>query len=262
MASSSWYCKNTAAFHGDRGRYAIELKRSELTFRNQTELKEFCRDIQHYKDQEIDSDHVLYPFLMDMFERHPCLRDQSKSVNGFQLMSKSNPALEDPLFPKEQFRPCYRYRGSEKWYTFALIKCVTSRDTSSGVQHSKAYRGLIRNQIERFRKRQVHACSNCSNTQGRMEVDHILPLKELIAQFESIHGRYDTVVRDGFHYQFLSKEVNKTWKRWHKKNATLRLLCQSCHTTRTRKGTPPKCTSLLFQHRQRQQAKKEKKSLE
>lgn len=204
----------------------VDLTTTGLHFSSQADLKSFIQSIRKLygfhtfnKDGDDGVEHEgkqyrVYDILFDMFSRHP---DHSGLVpGGFRFE-------QGKLFPSEI--ACCFLATDGTWTCFSLMsKCVTGLATTLKQMRSKAFRRAVGDQIAAFKREQ---CVRCGSTK-RLEVDHVKDFSLLVAEF--MIGRGDPMIckEEGL-CCFLSPSFTREWKAFHQANATLQVLCKSCH---------------------------------
>lgn len=192
----------------------IDLLRSQKTFRNKTQLKEYLLDIAEKNlDKEITEQHSLYPFFCDMIDRHyeisyeDGMRFVIHSDNGYNLHNRT----KTPFRRSEKHR-CYVYRPFRKrWDSFSLFrKCVNGRNDSPKTLLAQEYRKSIEPQIQLERLLRPKKCEIC-NSNKLLDVDHF-PLS-----FNAIIHEYNC------------NDNGETFADFHKRIAKYRILCSKCH---------------------------------
>lgn len=87
--------------------------------------------------------------------------------------------------------------------------CITGKHIDKS---TVPYREAIVPQILQFKQDSLLKCCNCSTLQSPFHVDHIYPFRDLLKDFK----------KSGL-------ESIDDWILYHKKYATLQILCQSCN---------------------------------
>ncbi len=106
-----------------------------------------------------------------------------------------------------------------------------------------AMRSSVDEQIFQFKKNNPEKCVLCTNT-DKLHVDHIIHFDEIALNFINIMENENINIPNTFgdtndetHRRcFLEIDNNfkNKWIDYHYKNATLRMLCQTCNLTRTK----------------------------
>ncbi len=209
--------------------------KSPSDFKTKKDLTEYTRNLLKHigicssiKNKNIDA----YNYFIKLFESHPKNPEKTKGIVDLKItQNKVNRSAIEINMVKEN-----SVEEDISWV--ACIKGKT-RDPLP-----IAYRVAIDDQIKEFRKDKPSKCVNCGETKGEMHVDHIIHFEKLILDFEKLiiapekdsklqipklfanHSSNMKCFRD------TDKEFEKKWKDFHKKNATLRILCKKCNTTR------------------------------
>ena len=197
---------------------SIILPYSGLIFKDKTSLKEYLVELANtILDEDIMPDHKHYSFFRDMIDRHyECKFEEGMN---FKITTKEGYNLNrskerTPWRRTEPYR-CYVFVPSLNDYrSFSLFnKCVNGRNDSPQVLKTKAYRSAIESQITLFRRLKSWSCELCCSDK-MLDVDHYpISFRQLVVDYEASTDE-PTIL--GFDY-------------YHRKNASLRLLCKQCH---------------------------------
>ena len=115
-----------------------------------------------------------------------------------------------------------------------------------------ALRNEINDQIENFRKtvKDSNICADCKKRfpSQEMVVDHIFEFKDIVKEFFRTKGWEEFMMKsrykeaDGVLYriqafspddEFYPDSPRQEWQEFHKKRATLQMLCKDCHDMKT-----------------------------
>jgi hypothetical protein len=123
-------------------------------------------------------------------------------------------------------------------------KCsITGKPKGNKHELMSAMRSSVDEQIFQFKKNNPEKCVLCTNT-DKLHVDHIIHFDEIALNFINIMENENINIPNTFgdtndetHRRcFLEIDNNfkNKWIDYHYKNATLRMLCQTCNLTRTK----------------------------
>jgi 5-methylcytosine-specific restriction endonuclease McrA len=218
------------------GKEKIVFELSNLTFKTALEMKDVTlKKIADNIGIVIDQTHPEYPFFLDVFKRHPEKSDVMPCQFIFQGGKYRSPNMKtSPLTAKEKYRPFYRTTPDGKWDTFSVNKCFSQKERTQENKVFQALRYEIDDQIKIYRL-QNPCCSECKNkTFKDLEVDHIIPFKELRDNWLSQHDikKIDTE-KEGVKILLSDSDLKKSWKEYHMENCSLQTLCKECHLAKT-----------------------------
>lgn len=98
---------------------------------------------------------------------------------------------------------------------------------------SQSMRKAIQEQINEFRKGEKKICLNCKESNCEMHVDHVVKFKKLQDDFFIKYENIDIEIEDDNFFggrKFIEdSKISNKWKKYHKKNAVLRILCKDCN---------------------------------
>lgn len=143
--------------------------------------------------------------------------------------------------PEYQHTKCIYLKltnGQQSTMSYKRLKAKPPQDFNN---QRAAFRVAIKDQIKQFRKDKKNQCESSDHEENNAandieyEVDHILPFNELMKAFQDEHEGpieiiYNTLTRT---YDFADKKIKEKWVNFHQINATLQLLCKTCHRKKT-----------------------------
>jgi len=173
-----------------------------------------------------------YDTLIEILKRHPQFISKTQNMCNIKIRKNTlnKKALEIIIINTD---------GSE---TDISWRCaITSEKKTNKHELMSAMRSSVEDQIFQFKKNNVNKCVLCHNSDN-LHVDHIIFFDELAFNFiDYIKDKHiqipDTFgdTNDDSHRRcFLETNNNfkNEWVNYHKKHATLRILCQTCNLTR------------------------------
>jgi hypothetical protein len=107
----------------------------------------------------------------------------------------------------------------------------------------RAMRYSVRKQILKFRNNSNLTCNMCKiNNDCEFHIDHIKPFSSLSSIFLkdklNIPNTFDDCKKtNNSKFKKEDYEFKKEWKRYHKKNAELQVLCSKCNLKKSNKST-------------------------
>lgn len=205
-----------------------KIQVGEYIFNTKKELRDFTKMMmQKLFKREILGDH---PFLFELIKRHPDADLKPiRSISFFKAYP--NPITGDISSPHVVF---VNQDGSEE--AFSWNSCVTGKD-HGGSKILAAMRSSIASQVLEFKFSEKKVCNICGST-GKLEVDHLDSFSHLAEYF--LYSRKDipTEFIKGEDSRLWFKDSDsafeKDWVEFHIKNATLQLLCKTCHKRKTK----------------------------
>ena len=133
-----------------------------------------------------------------------------------------------------------------------IFKCFGKGKFNSKEILNGALRNEINDQIEDFRRKlkdpNICACCGKRFFPQEMVVDHIFEFKDIVKEFFKIEGWEEFMMNslykeaDGVLYriqevsyddEFYPDSPRQEWQEFHKKRATLQMLCKGCHGMKT-----------------------------
>jgi len=187
-----------------------------------------CNDIKDTYPEE-------YYILTKILERHPDFNSKSKNMCNIKIVS-------DRLNKKALKTLIVNNDGS---YVDIAWRCaITGNKKSEKNDLMSAMRSSIDPQIKQFRREHSNDCCQLCGNSERLDVDHNdtknSAFDELVLNFinknNDIEIPYKFVeLNDDTHRNtFLEKDAvfKDEWLKYHKKNASLRMLCHTCNISR------------------------------
>ncbi|EKQ70349.1 Protein of unknown function (DUF3223) [Leptolyngbyaceae cyanobacterium JSC-12] len=178
-----------------------------------------------------------FEIIRALLDRHP--QANEKIGNGVKAIFVKRTQNQQGVNKSNCY--CFyvqRLDGSSVDFSYEV--CISPEKDTPDNSRLEAYRNSVDDQILKFKSDNPLVCELCGSL-DRPEVDHIEPLITLVEKFEETVTSVPMEFDDDpvYHFRIFKKEDNKfkaTWRRFHKKNATLRILCKRCNCSRT----PPK----------------------
>ena len=120
------------------------------------------------------------------------------------------------------------------------LTCFGKGTETDEERFHSAIRYEVKYQSEKYRENNQHIqeCWECmAPKEIGLEVDHIIPFKNLIHNFFQIHNRQEFIkgvdkTQKGFYWR-LKEPHRKLWCDYHEKHAEFQLLCKECHKYKT-----------------------------
>jgi hypothetical protein len=201
------------------------------TFKTKKELNEHVRRIiLSNLNRPIAVDHPDYPFIDALCARHP---DGFNETDGVYLFanSETHSPIKGSFTRTETFRPCYKGESGQ-WVSFSLKKCISGLEQSNDSIVIEALRVAVDSDIKEYRKR-FPICSQCGCTQfENLEVDHIVPFKDIAGEFMRAHEDIETR-EEHLRNVVADEDIRARWYEFHKGRAVLQTLCKQCHKRKT-----------------------------
>ncbi len=171
----------------------------------------------------------LYTFLLDLFSRHPEYPNKiSNMIDIFIDRNKMNPS----------YFALYIRRADGTSEDISWRCCVDGK-AKDGL--NAAMRAAVSDQIIVFKNSHEFCCEICNCRDGTSKdfhVDHILPFRDIKKNFLELHPNRPKIFGSNQYYlacfRAEDKEYEELWTAYHKKHATLRILCAKCNLTRPR----------------------------
>jgi 5-methylcytosine-specific restriction endonuclease McrA len=174
----------------------------------------------------------MFIFFKDLFQRHPeAIKKEVYKISDIKIK----------LFPKvnknKQFElGDYQFviiKENNVSDTISWVKCVKQEKTPVQKLLWRAMRASVNQQIHEFRmKNQNVPCNNC-NTKTELSVDHIIKFTKLMSDFLIINPNHPVEFSKNHISQDIFKKEDflyeKSWQDYHKKHATLQILCVPCN---------------------------------
>ena len=168
---------------------------------------------------------VVFARLREMFRRHP-----TAGEGIIDLRAQRNPAWGGIDFVAVYGTCEWVISANECFYTNPSLAAHDLRKVK------RAARTTIREQIDAFRT--MTPC-RCGST-VKLQVDHVRHFDDLITTF--LHGRLPTEFdyTDGREPRF-QEPLATEWNDFHRKHASLRMMCQACNNSRPKWMPLPNC---------------------
>lgn len=116
--------------------------------------------------------------------------------------------------------------------------CISGKPSTPHADLMKAMRYAISDQIIHFRNQlESWCCEECNIETQDSHIDHVIHFQQLVHDFHQITDQkiptsFDKSQLYSRVFRKEDSEYEKEWKKYHKENATLRLLCRTCNLTR------------------------------
>jgi len=129
------------------------------------------------------------------------------------------------------------HRTDDTFETFSWVICCKNSTPEQRYHYNlkDAMREAVNEQINEFRHQAILKCEFCNSTTN-LEVDHIYLFSEMSKEFlkkneaPTTFGKCPVTLRSTIEGDFRTK-----WEVYHKKHATLRILCKPCNIGRNKK---------------------------
>jgi hypothetical protein len=211
--------------------------RSPEDFETTKELLEYvrslivkCTSLKKYRP-------TVYLFFYKLFQRHP-EKERKRTTEIVDI------AIEPHKKKGLVIRIVFNDGTSD---TISYVSCVKQRVSRFSKKLREAYRAAISDQIESFIQENRGPCELCGSTKDRT-VDHITHFAELVHEFKKMNLTEPTSLgkNDAQQNCFKEEDVDykNKWVEYHKKHATLRILCNTCNIKREKWKKPVEDTSL------------------
>ncbi len=109
----------------------------------------------------------------------------------------------------------------------------TIKEQKNKLDLSQSMRKEIKDQIQEFRSNVDLICLNCKNTNCEFHIDHIIKFKKLqedfFIKYPDIKIELEEDNINGGRKFKENSRISEKWKKYHKQNATLRILCKTCN---------------------------------
>ena len=134
---------------------------------------------------------------------------------------------------------CLLKDGQEK--DISWRKCFMTKTVIQKHDHDRAFRHAILPEIFEFRINNTQVCNYCKADKD-IQVDHIVPMKELISKFYNKTGikKVTSFAKDPKTNQSMFKlqdsAIKSKWIKFHNSAAKLRILCGTCNRKRNGKN--------------------------
>lgn len=211
------------------------------TFSNQEKLKTYVLsifdriyDMKGGKVMEGDEDYVI---IRKLLERHPHYEEKYKNreMTYYKLTLGFGSSLK---------RVYNLSTDGDK--TISWVSCITRRSMDNDNLKS-SMRDIIQNDIDEYRRENGglhYVCGKCGSSKSEsIQVDHIIPFATLYADFmkSNIYMIPSEFVQNKQRFNrtmFAQTDSDfvKSWRNYHKKNATFQLLCNQCNGKKSNKN--------------------------
>ena len=174
----------------------------------------------------------VYTFFVSLFQRHP-----EKDRKEIPLITD----ISIRIFPKSKNKKQLEFSD----YQFLIIKSNGTEDTISwnscvinavnpfDKRINWAMRHAIEEQIKEFKTINKNKPCEFCETYSEPTADHIIKFKKLKDDFLEENPEHPTELGKNEFAQEVFREEDaefvKLWQEYHKKNATLRILCKNCN---------------------------------
>jgi hypothetical protein len=185
-----------------------------------------CKSLKSYNLDE-------YNFFYKLFQRHPD-KERKRTTEIVDI------AIEPHTISRYVTIIILNDGTSD---TISYVKCVKQKSQTFSEKIKSAYRVAVDDQIKSFKEQNHNPCEFCGK-KNHIEVDHIYHFAQLVYDFKKLYPNEPTSLNKNEAQQDCFKEEDSEyknkWAEYHKKYATLRILCQSCNSTREKWKAPPK----------------------
>jgi hypothetical protein len=170
-----------------------------------------------------------YKIIIELLKRHPDFNNKTQNMYNIKIVTDTlnKSAYKIMIINNDNTEIDISWRCA-----------ITGKHKNNKHELVSAMRSSIDDQILKFKKENKNICELCNN-KNNLHVDHILHFDELVFNFIKItkntipYNFNDT--NDNTHRRcFLNEDIEFKieWIDYHKKNATLRILCQNCNLSR------------------------------
>ena len=202
----------------------------ELKFKSKTQAEKYTRDIiMKLQICEIDKDNEYFNFFHDLLLRHDEYNIKvDKGIKSFLIRHNKLNKLAYEMYVK-------RIDESECVFSWRYCCGILLSDDLT-----RALRYGITKQILRFRNNNDNICQLCNKDQGIFHVDHIKPFsiikKEFLKQNQLIvPSSFIRSIDNNIKFKREDKEFKKQWRKYHKSEAELQILCDKCNLKKSNK---------------------------
>ena len=132
---------------------------------------------------------------------------------------------------------------SAKW-VFTCFGTGVLADENKMYKVKEAARKAVEDQKKEFRSSVKDECQKCGKKAYGLElqVDHVINFMDIFNNFIKKYGYEDNFLIENINkdlyvtwWYFTNEELKEKWRKYHKENATLQLLCVPCHKDKTYK---------------------------
>lgn len=173
----------------------------------------------------------FYHFVCELFKRHPRYEEKCNGMIDLEIILNTNGSYEFMILKKNN-------TGN---IDISWPKCVTAKEKTNKDLLLSALRSSIEDQTSEFRnKSRTITCELCNNLfDEETHVDHIRDFSHLVNDFLSTCSIERPTsfedMTDGTNRKTFKQENNdfrQQWEKFHRDNASLRLICKSCNLKR------------------------------
>jgi len=202
----------------------------ELKFKSKAKAETYTRDlINKLKICEIDKQNENYNFFHDLLLRH----NEYNNKVGVGIKSF---LIKHNMFNNRAYE-IYVKRIDNSECVFSWRYCcgiVLSDNLTRALRHS------ILKQILRFKNNNNKICQICNKDIGIFHVDHIKPFSTIKNDFLkqnilNIPSSFRTSSENFIKFKKQDKEFKRLWRKYHKKEAQLQILCDKCNLKKSNK---------------------------
>jgi len=206
------------------------------TYKTQGEFETFIKKI-IYNDiglcNDVKNIHPShYNTIIELLKRHPDFISKTKHMTNIKIVrdTLNRNALKIMIINTD---------ASEMDISWRIA--ITGKSKGFKYELMSAMRSSIEEQISEFRKYNEQKCVLCSRT-DKLHVDHIIHFDEIAFNFMKTIGKQHIPTKvgdtnDNTHrrcFLQIDETFKKEWIDYHYKNASLRMLCQTCNLTRSK----------------------------
>jgi hypothetical protein len=206
------------------------------TYKSQSEFEAFVKNI-IYKEIGLCNDvKNIYPShyitIIEILKRHPDFISKTQNMCNIKII--------DDTLNKNALKIIIINTDSSE-IDISWRSAITGKRKGNKHHLMSAMRSSLDQQIYNFKKDNEKKCVLCHIT-DKLHVDHIILFDEIALNF--INSQNTTIPtkfaekNDNTNRKcFLESDIDfkKKWIEYHYKNASLRILCQKCNLTRSRK---------------------------
>jgi len=205
-------------------------------FNTQKEAEQYVRDLIMNKIglcSSVKSTNIqLFNELLEIVKYHPSSDNKLKNMNDFKIIKNklNNKAYELNIINLD---------GSILDISWKL--CVTSKHKTPKQELSSALRYSIEEQIHDYKNKvNIDKCVSCNTfTNGKPHIDHVIYFEKLVNDFNTINilpipSIFDEASDNSNRRAFTKNDIKyeTAWKKFHKENAILQVLCKDCNLRR------------------------------
>jgi hypothetical protein len=217
-------------------------KSNEVVFRgekykSQAQFRKYVKDLIYNTIglcQDVMNEHPKeHKILIELLKRHPKFDERSENMCNLKIVH--------PIISVDDNKPGFeiniiKNNGDE--VSISWRKAVTGKSESQDQLLKAAMRTAVEPDIQVFRiEHSYEPCQMC-HIRGKLQVDHEKEFIKLIADFlkENIEipDKFGKLEDGSNRTTFLEKDTNfkNRWIKYHKENASLRMLCGDCNNSR------------------------------